>query len=170
MERLYWNTAAFNDHRMYMAVTKKGLKFMSDPKQGISQIYDFYRHQSFEFKYQADLTRPYQKVIEDYLAGEHYSNHLPLDLDGIGDHLDHQVWHLVRQIPYGEVRTVKQLAKRLHSSAARIEKSLRLNPILILIPTHRVLETPEKLGHFRESPGMKSQLLEIETIMSNAGD
>lgn len=170
MKRLYWNTVAINDHRMYLAATHRGLKFMSNPKHGISQVYDFYRHQPFEFKYSTQLMHPYQKVIEDYLSGERYSNHLPLDLKGIGDQVDHRVWQLVRKIPYGEVRTVSQLAHQLNSTPNQIKAALRLNPVMILIPTHRVLETPEKLGHFRESSSMKSQLLEIETIMSNAGD
>ena len=155
---------------MYLAASRRGIKFISDPRCGISQIYDFYRHRSFEFKYRADVTRPYQKVVADYLAGETYPNRLPLDLRGIGNPLDHQVWRLVRRIPYGEVRTVGQLADRLACPRQRVIAALRLNPVLILVPTHRVLTNSEKLGHFRESSGMKSQLLEIETIMSNAGD
>ncbi|XIF19438.1 MAG: methylated-DNA--[protein]-cysteine S-methyltransferase [Acetilactobacillus jinshanensis] len=123
MERLYWNTVAFNDHRMYIAASRKGLKFISDPRHGISQIYDFYRNRPFEFKYQADVTRRYQKVIADYLGGERYPNDLPLDLDGIGDTFDHQVWRLVRRIPYGEARTVKQLAQRRIETALSVTRS-----------------------------------------------
>ena len=170
MERVYWNTVEFNNSRMFLVTTQRGIKFISNPKRGISQIYDYYRHQAFEFKYQALITAPYQRFLSRYLEGDSGRGHLDLDLNGIGTQVDRRVWRLVRRIPYGEVRTVDQLAHRLHVSQTQVVSAVRLNPVLILIPTHRVIVNSEKLGRFRESLGMKSQLLEIETIMRNVND
>ena len=170
MERVYWDTVEFNNHAMFLVATQKGIKFVSNPALGISQIYNFYRHQSFEFKYQASITSDYQRILTDYLGGDRLDQPVPFDLKGGGDQFALQVWRLVRRIPYGEVRTVKQLADQLQTSAASVETAIKSNPVLILIPTHRVIVSSQKLGRFRESLSMKSQLLEIETIMRNVED
>ena len=166
MKRLYWDTVEFNNQRMFLTVTKRGLSFISNPGCGISQVYDFYRHQAFEFKYSATLTKPYREAITRYLNGERLDHRFPLDFCGDDDVVQKKVWRLVCQIPYGEVRTLGQLTQAVGLSLTQVKRTLCSNPALILVPTHRILANARQLGRFRESTEMKSQLLEMEAIMS----
>ncbi len=64
-------------------------------------------------------------------------------------------------IPFGEVRTYGELAKRLATAPRAMGQALGANPLPILIPCHRVLAA-DGLGGFACSLGWKKKLLDFE--------
>ena len=76
------------------------------------------------------------------------------------------VLQLASQIPYGEIRTYGELAKQLgKSGAARaVGKALGDNPIPIIIPCHRVVDSTGHLRGYSAPNGIqtKSFLLNLE--------
>lgn len=62
---------------------------------------------------------------------------LPLSLDGT--EFQQRTWRALRDISVGQVMTYGELAKCLNTSSRAIGQACRTNPIVILIPCHRVV-------------------------------
>jgi methylated-DNA-[protein]-cysteine S-methyltransferase len=75
-----------------------------------------------------------------------------------------QVWEVTRLIPYGNTRSYKWVAEQTGKPGASraMGQPLAKNPLPILIPCHRVINTDGRLGGFSGGLGMKRQLLNLE--------
>lgn len=85
------------------------------------------------------------------------------------------VWDTVRKIPFGETRTYAWVAERIGQPAAAraVGQCLRRNPLLLVVPCHRVVAA-RSLGGFMgaDAPDavelqLKSRLLDIEDRFRN---
>ncbi len=74
------------------------------------------------------------------------------------------------QIPYGALRTYKQLARALgHPKACRpVGTALAKNPFPILIPCHRVIRSDHAIGGFGGGTPLKKWLIQHEAEASLA--
>jgi methylated-DNA-[protein]-cysteine S-methyltransferase len=71
----------------------------------------------------------------------------------------------VAKIPYGDVKTYKEIAKSMNSNAFRaVGTAIGKNPFPILIPCHRVIRSDGKIGGFRGGTAMKVEILKNEGI------
>ena len=69
----------------------------------------------------------------------------------------------VAKIPYGTVKTYKEIAKSLDSRAYRaVGTAIGNNPFPIVIPCHRVIRSDGKIGGFRGGTPMKVEILKNE--------
>lgn len=103
-----------------------------------------------------------EKELEEYFDGKRNKFTLPLDLRGTDFQL--RVWNVLREIPYGETRSYKEVAL-----AAGNEKASRAvglannkNPILIVVPCHRVIGSNGAMTGFACGLDVKKKLLELE--------
>jgi O-6-methylguanine DNA methyltransferase len=80
-----------------------------------------------------------------------------------GTSFQQKVWHLLSQIPYGEVRTYGELARELGNRgfARAVGGACRANPLALIIPCHRVIAA-RGLGGFNGGGAVKARLLAIE--------
>lgn len=79
------------------------------------------------------------------------------------------VWNLLREIPYGEVVTYKDLAKEIarqkglpSMSTQAIGGAVGHNPISIIVPCHRVIGSDGNLTGYAGGIDKKVSLLQIE--------
>ena len=81
-----------------------------------------------------------------------------------GTEFQKKVWEALREIPYGETRTYKWLAEKIGNPHAfrAVGNALGKNPIPIIFPCHRVIETDGAIGGYSSGIEMKRRLLEIE--------
>lgn len=71
----------------------------------------------------------------------------------------------VAKIPYGTVKTYKEIAKSINSQAYRaVGTAIGNNPFPIVIPCHRVIRSDGKIGGFRGGTSMKVEILKKEGI------
>ncbi len=106
--------------------------------------------------------------LDRYFAGERPAI-AELPLAPIGGEFRQAVWNLLCAIPYGEVATYGDIAKKL---AARMGKSsmssqavggaVAHNPISIIIPCHRVVGTGGSLTGYAGGIDKKIKLLQLE--------
>jgi methylated-DNA-[protein]-cysteine S-methyltransferase len=75
-----------------------------------------------------------------------------------------QVWESTRLIPYGETRNYRWVAEQINKpqAARAVGQALSRNPMLIIIPCHRVIASDGKLGGFNGGLEIKQRLLQIE--------
>jgi len=74
------------------------------------------------------------------------------------------VWQLVRTILYGETRSYGWVASRLGlpKAARAVGQALGRNPLPIIIPCHRVINSDGGLGGFGGGLRLKEKLLRLE--------
>lgn len=101
------------------------------------------------------------RELEEYFRGERrafsYKPRLP------GEEPSLSVFQEVLRIPYGEVSTYGRIAKRTGLSPRVIGRILGRNPVLILIPCHRVVGS-RGLGGYALGLEKKRFLLRIEGL------
>lgn len=104
--------------------------------------------------------------IEEYFIGKRKIFDLPLA--PAGTQFQKQVWTVLTKIPYGETRTYKQIAEMIGSSKAARAVGLanNRNPIMIVIPCHRVIGTNGSLVGYAGGLEMKEKLLMLEGTLN----
>ncbi len=75
-----------------------------------------------------------------------------------------KVWLALRDVPYGETRTYRWLAERIGNPGASraVGQALSKNPIPIVLPCHRIIESDGSIGGYSSGIDIKRRLLEIE--------
>lgn len=109
-----------------------------------------------------DLARRCKVELEEYFAGKRKSFDLPLKLDST--YFQKQVWQQLGHIPYGETRTYGEIAKLIDKpkAARAIGMANHNNPVLILVPCHRVIGADGSLTGYAAGIEAKKYLLDFE--------
>ena len=107
------------------------------------------------------------KWLDAYFRGENPVLDIPLHTEGTP--FQQQVWKLLLEIPYGEVRTYGDLARKMahitgkeKMSAQAVGQAVGSNPIGILIPCHRVVGSKGKLTGYAWGLDKKKWMLRLE--------
>ena len=100
--------------------------------------------------------------LAEYLAGRRTTFDLPTA--AAGDPFEHEVWRMLREIPYGETTTYGALADRLgdRNLARRVGYAVGHNPLSIVVPCHRVVGADGSLTGYAGGLERKRFLLELE--------
>ncbi len=102
--------------------------------------------------------------IRDYLKARQPKFDHELELDDLTD-FSTRVLDIVNTIPYGTLRSYKWVAKQVGSPRATrpVGQTLARNPLPIVIPCHRVVNSDGTLGGYSGGgTDMKRRLIEIE--------
>ena len=108
------------------------------------------------------LLREAELQIMAYLEGKRQQLDFPIRMMGTPFQL--RVWHALQQIPYGTTRTYGEIATAIgnpHASRA-VGMACNKNPLLLIVPCHRVVGTGGKLVGFAYGTDAKQWLLELE--------
>jgi methylated-DNA-[protein]-cysteine S-methyltransferase len=81
-----------------------------------------------------------------------------------GTEFEKTVWLALKEIPYGETKTYKWLSEKIGKPAASraVGQALSKNPLPIVLPCHRVIESDGSLGGYSAGTNIKRRLLDIE--------
>jgi len=103
--------------------------------------------------------------IKHYLEGEEVVFHYRLDLMAATE-FQKRVWCVVRKIPYSQTRSYLWVAKvlGLPGGAKAVGQALAKNPLPIVVPCHRVINSDGSLGGFSGGIELKRRLLQIEGL------
>jgi len=108
------------------------------------------------------LTARVFRQLDEYFSGTRRTFDFPCRLHGTP--FQQRVWAALRDIPYGETRSYKQLAEAIgQPNACRaVGMANHANPILIAVPCHRVICADGSLGGYAGGTEMKKALLRLE--------
>ena len=100
--------------------------------------------------------------LKEYFAGKRQRFDIPLSVQGTD--FQRRVWSALQEIPYGETRCYQELAAAVgNGKAARaVGMANNHNPILILIPCHRVIGKTGQLTGYAAGIDRKQYLLDLE--------
>jgi len=98
-----------------------------------------------------------------FLKGKRKQFDLPLDISALKP-FQKDVLALCADIPYGQIRTYGQIAAALgkSGSARAVGAALAANPLLMVIPCHRVVAADGRLTGYAGGLAAKQFLLELE--------
>jgi len=111
---------------------------------------------------ETEVLREASRQINEYLAGKRMEFDLDLRYDG--SDFRSRVMEELNRIPYGEVRTYKQIAEAIGypNSMRAVGSACADNPMPILVPCHRVVPSSGGYGNYRGGAAMKRKLLNLE--------
>ena len=87
-----------------------------------------------------------------------------LKLDISGTAFQESVWKALKQIPYGQTKSYTQIAEEINNPKAvrAVGSAIGRNPVLMVIPCHRVVTKTGTVSQYRGGVTMKENLLSLE--------
>ena len=106
--------------------------------------------------------------LSAYFAGSLREFDLPLEITGTDFQM--RVWRLLREIPYGETRSYRDLAVALRNPLAvrAVGAANGANPLPVIIPCHRVIGANGSLVGYGGGLQVKKRLLEFERLSTGS--
>ena len=116
------------------------------------------------------LLKEVRRQLAAYFEGRLRVFDLPLKLEGTA--FQRAVWERLTAIPYGQLSTYGQIAREIgRPRAARaVGRANHLNPVVIIVPCHRVVGAQGDLTGYGGGLARKQALLRLEQALeSRAG-
>ncbi len=113
-------------------------------------------------KKETPLLRQAAAQLAEYFAGKRTQFALPLAPQGTA--FQKKVWDALCAIPYGETRSYQEIAAQIGNAKAcrAVGGANNRNPLMILIPCHRVIGRDGSLVGYGGGLWVKQYLLELE--------
>ncbi|MBA7542997.1 Methylated-DNA--protein-cysteine methyltransferase [subsurface metagenome] len=107
------------------------------------------------------------KKVKEYFAGKKVDFiDCQLNLDNYTN-FQKKVLQIVKEIPYGEIRSYKEAAEAAGYPRAyrAVGNTMRNNPLPLIIPCHRVIKSDGGLGGFsgKEGIALKRKMIDLES-------
>lgn len=157
--------STYNHGKLYFAVAVKNGKIMktilpkSSKKEALNEITKDFNNYILSDDYKS-LAKNVCKIYH----GKEFSfedKQLNLDLN----RFQKKVLLEVMKIPYGEIKTYKQISEAINSKAYRaVGTAIGKNPLPLIIPCHRVVRSDSNIGGFFGGMEMKKEILQNEGI------
>lgn len=118
--------------------------------------------QNRNFEYHSDFLHEVYHQLNEYFAGKRKIFDLPVD--GKGTAFQKAVWRELQKIPYGETRSYEDIAVAIGNKKAvrAIGQANGRNPIMIVVPCHRVIRKNGDISGFACGVEAKRYLLNLE--------
>jgi methylated-DNA-[protein]-cysteine S-methyltransferase len=103
-----------------------------------------------------------ERQVRDYFRGRR--REFALELEPVGTKFQRRVWNEVAKIPFGRTASYGEIAKRVrHPTAVRaVGRCNATNPIVIVVPCHRVIGSNGSLTGYGGGIAAKRALLGLE--------
>lgn len=113
------------------------------------------------------ISRQLKKELKAYFAGTLSTFTVPVSL--IGTPFQQSVWRALQKIPYGETKSYAGLSRAIRKPTAfrAVANANGANPLVIVVPCHRVIYENGKLGGFSAGLDRKAWLLAHENSPFN---
>lgn len=165
MDEILYTSVATEIGRVFVAVTPRGLCDVSLPR-GRRRI-DYAQHLRRKFQIEpvrCDSCAPQLTAdLRRYFAGAPVHFDYALE-PSLGTPFQRRAWQEVAKVPYGEVRSYKQIAEALGDpkKARPVGMANARNCAPIVIPCHRIIASDGGLGGYGYGLELKKRLLRME--------
>lgn len=115
-----------------------------------------------EYRRHSDLLYEAFRQLNEYFAGKRKIFDLPISCRGTT--FQQRVWKELQGIPYGETRSYENIAVGIgNKNAVRaVGQANNKNPIMIIVPCHRVIHKNGDITGFGCGTAVKKYLLDLE--------
>jgi methylated-DNA-[protein]-cysteine S-methyltransferase len=155
---MFFTVYSFPKGQLFLVRSEKGLAWAQYLKtqETILRASKFFKDSSIPLDQQDDKFAQEKSLFDRFFAGQK-EDFLSLKLDYIiGTPYQQSVWDEARRIAYGETVSYKVLAERLHHTGYRsIGQALGKNPLIIVVPCHRIIGSDGRLTGFGAGMDLK---------------
>ena len=111
---------------------------------------------------ETDFVKDIRKQLDEYFLGKRKI--FDINLSPKGTDFQKRVWSELLKIPYGRTKSYSDIAESIGNKNAQraVGSACNKNPIMIIIPCHRVVSKNGTLGGFAYGNDIKKNLLKIE--------
>lgn len=150
-----------NGDSFFVYDTAIGKMTITDNGEAVTSVHYGVKEEPAEYC-RTGLTDCAAAQLEEYFAGKRRGFDVPLFPTGTP--FQKLVWNALQSIPYGETRSYKQIAEMIGKPRAcrAVGMANNKNPILIMIPCHRVVGSNGSLVGFAAGLQIKERLLTLE--------
>jgi methylated-DNA-[protein]-cysteine S-methyltransferase len=105
-----------------------------------------------------------RRELEEYFEGRREHFQVPVDWALTPKGFRSRALHAVARIPYGKVKTYAEIAKSAGNPRAfrAAGTACGYNPVPLIVPCHRVVQSGGGIGNYGGGPEMKRALLDLE--------
>jgi O-6-methylguanine DNA methyltransferase len=165
METIHIASVESSIGRLRVASSEKGLAYVELPKAAGCGLRGWL-HRNIPGAHCVESGGSNDSAIEqivEYLEGERTEFDVPLDLRGTA--FQCEVWETLRSIPFGERRSYRDIAVAVgRPNAVRaVGAANGANPVSLIVPCHRVVNSDGKLGGYAGGLSLKARLLDMES-------
>jgi methylated-DNA-[protein]-cysteine S-methyltransferase len=161
---IYWTEFKHDQWNFYIAATDQGLCFVGSQGESFDELsmWAAKKVKGFVLLDDEEYMKPYAEALKRYFNKE--TKDLKISLDLYGTDFQKEVWSVLQTIPHGETMTYSEVARLLNKPKAvrAVSTAIGANPVMIVVPCHRVIGKNGSLTGFRGGLDMKERLLALE--------
>lgn len=111
---------------------------------------------------ETDFIKDIKNQLDEYFLGKRKKFNIKINPKGTD--FQKLVWKELQNIPYGTIKSYSEVAMSCNNKNAQraVGSACNKNPIMIIIPCHRVISKNGNLGGFAYGNNIKLKLLNIE--------
>ena len=111
---------------------------------------------------ETDFTIKIKTQLDEYFSGKRKNFNIKINPEGTD--FQKKIWSELQKIPYGKTKNYSEIAKIIKNENAQraVGNACNKNPIMIIIPCHRVISKNGNIGGFAYGSSVKQKLLELE--------
>lgn len=164
-ENVYWSHFQVNDWNIYLAKTDEGICYIGSPNEPFSEVETWINKKipNATLIKSNDSLENEMAELSEYIQGKRKNFTVKTEL--IGTDFQQAIWHASDTIPYGETRTYSELAEQINrpNAVRAVGTAIGANPLLFMIPCHRIVAKDGGLAGFRAGIDVKKALLTLES-------
>ncbi len=164
-EKLFYITFRTEMGWVGILASAKGLLATTLPQPSVSEARQLLGRRADKAEWSPHRLADLTERLTSYFNNEKVTFPDELDLSGATP-FQGAVWRQTRLIPYGETRSYQWVAEQLKrpKAARAVGQALGRNPLLVIVPCHRVVASGGGLGGFGGGLDMKKRLLRMEGL------
>jgi methylated-DNA-[protein]-cysteine S-methyltransferase len=150
---------------LYLAATDKGLCYVGTQNEDFADLEKWVKKRlpGYVLIEEKEALGCYARELMEFLDGKRKDFTAATALHGTP--VQQSVWQALLEIPFGETVSYSMIAERIGNPKAvrAVGTAIGANPMLIVVPCHRVIGKNGSLTGFRGGLDMKVQLLDLES-------
>ena len=109
-----------------------------------------------------DFIKDIKNQLGEYFSGKRAT--FDIKINPTGTDFQKMVWKELQNIPYGKIKSYSEIAAATGNKNAQraVGNACNKNPIMIIIPCHRVVSKNNNIGGYAYGRSIKQRLLNIE--------
>ncbi|MHA7964139.1 methylated-DNA--[protein]-cysteine S-methyltransferase [Paenibacillus sp. CAU 1782] len=164
MPAIQWSLLRHGDWNLHLAANEAGLCFIGSQDAPLEELQQWLvsRYPGRNLEQNDNTLESHANALISYLDGSILQPELKLHLKGTP--FQEAVWQALCDIPYGHTRSYSDIAETIGKPKAvrAVGTAIGANPLLIVVPCHRVIGKNGALTGYRGGMEMKTKLLELE--------
>ncbi|PWG00013.1 methylated-DNA--[protein]-cysteine S-methyltransferase [Levilactobacillus bambusae] len=164
MPTFKYDVLSHKGHRYYLIADETGVLFVGSPDNPLAEATEFLNSADWLPAIHHELD-PVKNQLAEFLTGTRQTFDIPYHFI-TGTVFQRTVWRQLQRIPYGTTVSYQELAAAINRPTAvrAVASAVAANPLLFIVPCHRVILSSGEVGQYRGGEQLKRELLNLEQL------